>query len=54
MEYSEPSQQDYDSVPSNSLHSIDNKRAKKGKKFMKVEKIGENEEYDQSLLKRRK
>ncbi len=48
------SQGDLDSIQSNSQYSIENKRKKKAKKFMKVERIGENEEYDQSLLKRRK
>ena len=48
------SQGDLDSIQSNSQYSIDNKRKKKAKKFLKVERIGENEEYDQSLLKRRK
>lgn len=42
---------EYDSLP----HSVEGKRAqKKGKKMLKVEKLGENDEYDQSLLKRRK
>lgn len=43
-----------DSNVSYNLSNSDNKEAKKGKKRMKVEKIGENNEYDQSLLKRRK
>jgi len=48
------SQGEYDSIPTNSLNSIDTKRQKKAKKYIKVEKVGDNEEYDQSLLKRRK
>jgi len=45
---------DNDSIPSNSYSSTDYNKAKKAKKYIKVEKIGENEEYDKSLLKRRK
>lgn len=48
------SQGEYDSIPTNSLNSIDTKRQKKTKRYAKVEKVGDNEEYDQSLLKRRK
>lgn len=32
----------------------DGKKGRKRKKELKVEKLGENEEYDDSLLKRRK
>lgn len=48
------SMNDSESVPSSTYRSPTYKRGKKPKKHLKVEKIGENEEYDQSLLKRRK
>lgn len=37
-----------------SINSSEQNVMVKGKKVIKVEKIGESEEYDQSLLKRRK
>ena len=49
-----PSANDLDSYNQDSLQGSETKSRKRTKKYMKVEKIGENEEYDQSLLKRRK
>lgn len=37
-----------------SFHSSETSKPTKGKKQIHVEKIGQSEEYDQSLLKRRK
>lgn len=39
---------------SNTVNSVDNKKGRKRKKYLQVEKIGANQEYDDSLLKRRK
>ena len=39
---------------SNTVNSSENKKGRKPKKQMRVEKLGENSDYDDSLLKRRK
>lgn len=43
-----------DSNISNTIQSSDTKKGRKRKKVLKVEKLGQNDEYDESLLKRRK
>lgn len=45
---------EYDSIASNSYSSVELKQSKKGRKKITIEKLGESEEYDQSLIKRRK
>lgn len=42
------------SFPSHTLNSIESKRDRKAKDKISVSRLGESEEYDQSLLKRRK
>ena len=54
LESEEHSQYIVDSNPSNTINSNDNKKGRKRKKEIKVEKLGESSEYDDSLLKRRK
>lgn len=43
-----------DSLPSNTNNSQEQSNKGKNKKSVHYEKIGQSEEYDQSLLKRRK